>query len=127
MSFLVFMFFDLNIWVCRLPRLLSSKESACQCRRRRKRGFNPWISKIPWRRKWQPIPLFLPEKSHGQSSLTVYSPWGRKELDMTEQLSMHTSGYLHTYRKSLICRKNMDHSFLSLIFHPHLLSSLLCT
>ena len=43
------------------PRRLSSKESACQCRRC---GFNPWVMKIPWRRKWQPTPIFLPEKSH---------------------------------------------------------------
>ena len=42
--------------------------------------------KIPWRRKWQPTPVFLPGKSHGQRSLTGYSPWGLKELDMTEQL-----------------------------------------
>ena len=45
-----------------LPRWLSSKESACQCRRCR---FNPWVSKIPWKRAWQPTPVFLPEKSHG--------------------------------------------------------------
>ena len=38
----------------------------------------------PWRRKWQPIPVFLPGKSHQQRSLAGYSPWGRKELDMTE-------------------------------------------
>ena len=49
-------------------------------------GFDPWVGKIPWRRKWQPIPVFLPGKSHGQRSLVGYSPWGRKELDMTEQL-----------------------------------------
>ena len=46
--------------------------------------FNPWVRKIPWRRKWQPTPVFLPEKSHGQRSLAGYSPWGHKELDMTE-------------------------------------------
>ena len=45
---------------------------------------------MPWRRKWQPTPVFLPGKSHGQRSLAVYSPWGSKELDRTEQLGMHT-------------------------------------
>ena len=40
--------------------------------------------KIPWRRTWQPIPVFLPGKSHGQRSLAGYSPWGRKELDTAE-------------------------------------------
>ena len=47
-------------------------------------GFNPWVCKIPWRRKWQPTPVFLPEKSHGQRSLEGYSPWGHTESDMTE-------------------------------------------
>ena len=41
-------------------------------------GFDPWVRKIPWRRKQQPTPVFLPEKSHGQRSLTGYSPWGLK-------------------------------------------------
>ena len=43
----------------------------------------PRSGKIPWKRKWQPTPVFLPGKSHGQRSLAEYSPWGRKELDMT--------------------------------------------
>jgi len=38
--------------------------------------FDPWVRKIPWRRKWQPAPVFLSGKSHGQKSLTGYSPWG---------------------------------------------------
>ena len=45
--------------------------------------FAPWVGKIPWRRKWQPTPVFLPEESHGQRSLGGYSPWGRKEPDTT--------------------------------------------
>ena len=49
-----------------LPWWLSSKEAACQCRRPR---FNPWLGKIPWRRKWQPTPVFLPGQSHGHRSL----------------------------------------------------------
>ena len=47
-------------------------------------GFNPWVGKIPWRRKWQPTPVFLPEESHRQRSMVGYNPWGRKELDMAE-------------------------------------------
>ena len=43
--------------------------------------FDPWVGKIAWRRKWQPILLFLPGKPHGQRSLAGYSPWGRKESD----------------------------------------------
>ena len=49
--------------------------------------FNPWVRKIPWRRKWQLTPVFLPRKSHGQRSLEGYGPWGRKELHMTSQLN----------------------------------------
>ena len=47
-------------------------------------GFDSWVGKIPWRRKWQPTPNPLPGKSHGRRSLVGYSPWGRKELDTTE-------------------------------------------
>ena len=54
-----------------LPWWLRSKESACQCRRRR---FDPWVGKIPWRRKWQHTPVFLARESHGNS------PWGFKEV-----------------------------------------------
>ena len=56
-----------------------------QCRRP---GFDPWLGKIPWRREWQPIPVFLPGMFHGQKSLAGYSPWGCKESDMAEQLTL---------------------------------------
>ena len=52
-----------------LPRWLSGKESACQCRIYRRHCFDPWLGKISWRRKWQPTPVFLPEKSPRQWSL----------------------------------------------------------
>ena len=55
--------------------------------------FYPWIGKILWRRKWKPTPVLLPGKSHGQRSVVGYSPWGRKESDMTERFlftSIHT-------------------------------------
>ena len=48
-----------------------------------------WVGKIFWRRKWQPTQVFLPAKFHGQRTLVGYSPWGRKESGMTEQLRMH--------------------------------------
>ena len=44
-------------------------------------SFQPWVRKIPWRRKWQSTPVLLPGKSHGQRSLVGYSPWGCKESD----------------------------------------------
>ena len=64
-----------------LPRWLRGKESTCQCWRHRRHWFDPWVGKIPWRRKWQPTPVFLPGKSHGQRSLVVC-----KESDMTEHM-----------------------------------------
>ena len=66
-----------------LPGWLSGKESACQCRRHR---FDPWVGEIPWRRKWQPTPVFLLGKFHGQRG-AWWGPWGSKELDMTEPVS----------------------------------------
>ena len=54
-----------------LSRWLGGKENTCQCRRLR---FDPWFSKMPWRRKWQPTPVFLPGRFHGQRSLAGYSP-----------------------------------------------------
>ena len=63
----------------RLPRWLSGKESACRCGRR---CFDPWVGKMPWRRKWQPTAVSLLGESHGQRSLVGYSPCGRRQLAM---------------------------------------------
>ena len=54
----------------------------------KKPRFDPWIRKIPQRSEWQPIPVFLPGKSHGQRRLAGYSPWGHKESDTTERLPL---------------------------------------
>ena len=66
-----------------LPRWLSVKESAYQCRRH---GFAPWVGKLSWSSKWQSTPVFLPGKSQGQRTLASYSPWDGKELDMAEHV-----------------------------------------
>ena len=60
----------------------SGKESACQCRRLKRYGFNPWVRKILWRRAWQSTPVFLPGEPHGQS--LGGSPQGLTESDTTE-------------------------------------------
>ena len=65
------------------PGGTSGKEPTCQCGDMRGR-FNPWVGKIPWRKAWQPTQVFLPRKSRGQRILVGYSPYGHKELDMTE-------------------------------------------
>ena len=53
--------------------------------------FDPWIGKIPYRRKCQPTPVFLPEEFHGQRSLVGYGQWNQKESDTTEQLTISFS------------------------------------
>ena len=55
-----------------------------QCKRL---GFDPWFRKILWRREWQPTPVLLSGKPHGQRSLVGYSPWGHKESDTTELIN----------------------------------------
>ena len=57
-----------QIWCSRLPMWLPSEEPDCHCRRPKKRSLDAWVGKTPWRRAWQPIPVFLPGESHGQRS-----------------------------------------------------------
>ena len=64
-------------------------------RRHRRYSFNPWVGKIPWSRKWQPTPAFLPGKFHRQRSLAGYYPWGHKELDTTKHTHTHTLHVTH--------------------------------
>ena len=54
-------------------------------------GLIPGLGRSPWRKKWQPTPVFSLGKYHGQRSLVGYSPWGCKESDMTEAIHTHTS------------------------------------
>ena len=84
-------FIDLSVWTVHMGvSLMAQQVKIClQCRRHRKHGFNDWVGKIPWRRKWQPTPVFLPEKSHGQRSLVGYNLSGCKELAAAERLSRH--------------------------------------
>ena len=71
-----FLSLTLRLWPeISLPWWLSGKESTCQCRRHR---FYLWSGKIPWRRKWQPAPVFLPGEFHRQRDLECYSPWAHR-------------------------------------------------
>ena len=80
-----------------LPRWLSGKEYACQCRRLKRHAFHPWVG-YPWSRKWQPVPVFLPGKFHRQRSLVGYSPWGHKESDTAEAIKQtRVPGNPHTH------------------------------
>ena len=73
------------------------KASACKCRRP---GFDPWVGKIPWRRKWQLAPVFLPRKFNGQRSLVGYSIQGcRVRHDGADACThAHTHTHTHTHR-----------------------------
>ena len=65
-----------------------AEESSLQGKRR---GFDPWVGKIPWRRRaWQPSSVFLPGESPGQRTPLGCIPWGRRESDTSERLSNHT-------------------------------------
>ena len=65
----------------------SDREPVCQCRRRE---CDPWVGKVPWRREWQPIPVLLPGESHGQTSLTGYSPRDWRVGHENELARMHS-------------------------------------
>ena len=69
------------------PRWLNDREFACQCRSLR---FNPWVGKIPWSRKWQPTPVFLPRKSHGQRRVAGCSPWSHRVRQDRTHTHTHT-------------------------------------
>ena len=99
------------------PRWLSGKESACQCRRCRRHWFISWVGKLPWRRKWQHSPVFLPGKSHGQRSLAGYSPQSCKEQDMTEHACQ--LGYIQIQLRSPFNIQNINranHTLLDSVF-----------
>ena len=66
----------------RSPSGSTGKEPICQGRRCWRHRFDSWVRKMPWRRKWQPTPVFLPGKSHGQRNLAGYSPWGTSPYNL---------------------------------------------
>ena len=92
----------------RLYWWLSGKEFTCQCRSCR---LDPWVGKIPWRKAWQPIPVFLPGESQGQRSLVGYSPWGHKRVGhnwVTEHVCMPQLDSMSWRIKTLICKQFQD-------------------
>ena len=78
----------------------NGKEISCQDRRRKRHGFDPWVGKTPWKKKWQFATMFLPAESHGHRSLVDYSPCGLRESDMPEHTCTHT--HTHTMENNQI-------------------------
>ena len=108
----------LKVVRCYIPWWLSGKTVCLQCRGL---GLNPWVRKIPWRREQLPTPEFLPGECHRQRSLADYSPWGHKELDMTEQLThehthTHTLQSIHQFQHIIYTIYHIFHTFISLSF-----------
>ena len=81
-------------------------------------GFDPWVGKIPWRRKWQSTPVLLPGKSHGQRSLVGYSPWGHKKLDTTERLHFHFNWRIITLNIVLVSVIHQHESAIGIHMSP---------
>ena len=81
-----------------LPKWHSGKESTCQFRRCKRHGFEPWVRKIPWSQKWQPTPVSLPGKSHGQRSLAGYSSWDCRVRHNWAQTCVYTNTHMYVYR-----------------------------
>ena len=79
----------------------SGKEPAYQCRRHVRQGFDLWVGKTPWRRKWQHTPVFLTGETHGQRNLAMdYGPKGHKQLDTTG-LTYHCNAMTNQFLKGM--------------------------
>ena len=101
------------------PGGASGKELICQSRRHQRCRFNPWVGKIPWRRKWYPTPIFLLGESHGQKSLADYSPWGLQRAGhdwASENISCKRVPSISQFLFLL--------HYLTLLLRPHLLLKL---
>jgi len=85
----------------------SGREPACQCRKPKRSGLDPWVGKIPWRRKRQPTPVFLPGESHRERSLVGCSPGGCKESHTTEHAYVFNEGTQGEFMFFLIVSKTV--------------------
>jgi len=103
-QFLISLFSCIDTNIDGLARWCSGQESSCQYRRH---GFHPWVGKISWRRKWQPTPVFLLRKSHGQRSLVDCSAWGCKRVghnlptEQQQQIQIYRYMYLSVYIENI--------------------------
>ena len=91
------------------PGGISGMEPAYQCRRQKRCRIDLWVGKIPWSRKCQPTPVFLPEESHGQRKLAGYGPQGCKKLDTneaTQHSTVHIINVMIAYNQNWVSNEN---------------------
>ena len=106
------------------PGGTSGKEPTCQCRRFKRREFDPWVGKLPWRREWQPTPVFLPGESHGQKSLWATVHRVAKSQTQLKRLSTHACKWLESSKwqgqQSWLCNLlyRITKNFTTLEFRP---------
>ena len=96
----MYTYIHIHIYIHRLPRWHSGKESTCQRRRCKKRRFDPWVGKMAWSVKWQPASVFLPGKFHGQRSREGYHPWGHRVRQDWATKHAHTCAHAHTHTQT---------------------------
>ena len=107
----------------RSPGGTNGKTPPLNAGRCNKLEFDPWVRKIPWRRKWEPTPVLLPGESHGQRNLVGCSPQGHTESDVPE-VTQHTLMYKTQGGPGVIHLQVLLHDSHSLRFSPFLLTSL---
>ena len=90
-------YFIIAIFPLRLPRWFSGKEPACQCRRHKRCGFNPWVRKMPWSRRWQPTPVSLPGGLQSTGSQRAGQDWATEHTHTHTLTHTHTHTYTHTH------------------------------
>ena len=113
-SCIVCFYYQSNAGLMGFPRRCSVKEPACQCRGHKRCGFDPWVGKMPWRRRWQPTAESLPSKSHGQRNLVGYSPW-----DYKHQTWLNNWAPAHTELWKSKCGKSFVLLSLNFFFVTH--------
>ena len=110
--------------VCGFPGGTRSKEPACQCWGHRRHGFDPWAGKLTYKKKWQPIPVFLPGKLSRKRSLVGQSLCGHKESQMTQATQLSTDNkyeLLFSFSFFLLPGSSLSLLMLSFLHYRHII------
>ena len=110
-SAIYYFFLPITMFSAGFPGSSRGKEPTCQCRRCKRHSFNPQVRKTPWRKAWQPTPVFLSGEAHGQRSLVGCSPWALIELDTTEA-TLHACMRAHVFSSSCVLFDHLNVSIM---------------